>query len=339
MKKSKILMAAGICALAIVTGCGEKSTDAEKTAGSYVTLGEYKGIEITAIPDVTDTEVEDELISRFRDTVAEGDTVNIDYSGKKDDVVFEGGTAQGQYLTIGSGSFIDGFEDGLIGVKVGDTVDLDLTFPDPYENNPDLAGAAVVFTVTVNAIDGVVGAEMTDEVITANTDYATVDEYRAAVKEELQTAIDNEKKSALWESVSQNSVINAYPEDEVEAYIAELTEYYELMASYYGVDLATLLSLYGLSEEQFKTECEEAARQQIASYLVLEAIAETEGMTVTEEEIEAEIAEGMELYGNGMTREEFLEYYGGEETAKENVKDNLIYEKVLDFLLTECKEV
>lgn len=328
MKKRMTLLAAGICALAVLTGCGAK-----KDASDYVTLGQYKGVEITAIPDVTDEEVETELAARFRGTVEEGDTVNIDFVGKKDDVAFEGGTAQGTELTIGSNTFIDGFEEGLIGVKVGETVDLDLTFPDPYENNPDLAGAPVVFTVTVNSINGVVGAEMTEEVIKANTSYATVEEYRAAVKEELQTLINNEKQSAIWEIVRANATINGYPEDEVEAYVNDVMSYYQSMASYYGIDMATLLGVNGLTEEQFKNDCEEAARQEIAKYMVLEAIAEAEGLTVSQEEIEEQITEGMELLG--ADREAAVEYYGGEET----IKEYLLYYKVLDMLLAECVEV
>lgn len=328
MKKRMKLMAAGICAMALLTGCG-----GEKTASDYVTLGQYKGVEITAVPDVTDEAVETELVARFRDTVEEGDTVNIDYVGKKDDVAFDGGTAQGQELTIGSNTYIDGFEEGLVGVKVGETVDLDLTFPDPYQNNPDLAGAPVVFTVTVNSINGVVGAEMTDEVVAANTSYATVDEYRVAVKEELQELIDNEKKTALWEKVHGNATIKGYPEDEIEAYVNDVLSYYQSMASYYGIDLATLLSANGLTEEQFKSDCEETARQETGRYMVLEAIAEAEGMTVSQEEVEEKIAEGMELLG--ADRATAIEYYGGEET----IKEYLLYYKVLDMLLAECVEV
>lgn len=328
MKKRGTFLAAGICALALLTGCG-----GEKTASDYVTLGEYKGIEIEAIADVTDEQVETEMVSRFRDKVEEGDTVNIDYVGKKDGEAFAGGTAQGQSLTIGSDSFIDGFEDGLIGVSVGDTVDLNLTFPDPYQNNPDLAGAAVVFTVTVNSIDGIVGAEMTDEVITANTAYATVDEYRIAVKEEMQGNIDGQKQSAIWEKVRANATIKSYPEDEVEAYVNDVMNYYQSMASYYGIDFATLLSANGLTEEQFKADCEESAREEVAKYMVLEAIAEKEGLTVSEEEVEEQIAEGMELLN--AERDAAIEYYGGEDV----IREYLLYYKVLEMLLNECVEV
>lgn len=131
---------------------------------SNVTLsGDYKGLELSIAKqtEVTDEDVENIAIQTYnqmgaksnveKTVVESGDTVNIDFEGKKDGVAFDGGTSQGYNLTIGSGSFIDGFEDGLIGVNVGDTVDLNLTFPEGYQN-ADLAGQDVVFTVTVNFI-------------------------------------------------------------------------------------------------------------------------------------------------------------------------------------------
>ena len=127
MKNKKKVVAAALCVVMLLVGCGGKgSADYSK----YVTLGQYKGIEITAVPDPTEEEVETALTSRFREEVQLGDTVNIDYAGTLDGVAFNGGTANGQELAIGSHSFIDGFEDGLIGVKIGETVDLNLRFPD-----------------------------------------------------------------------------------------------------------------------------------------------------------------------------------------------------------------
>ena len=132
----------------------------------YVQLGEYKGIEVTAQDTtVTDEDVETELQSQVENatpiyeeitegTVADGDVVNIDYEGTLDGVAFDGGTDTDFNLTIGSGQFIDGFEDGLIGKNIGDTVELNLTFPEDYTVNSDLAGQDVVFTVTINYVQG-----------------------------------------------------------------------------------------------------------------------------------------------------------------------------------------
>lgn len=330
MKKGLRVMAAGLCAMLILAGCGSK---AEGDYSKYVTLGQYKGIEITKVPDVTEEELETEMASRFRDTVADGDTVNIDYVGTKDGVAFDGGTAQGQSLTIGSNTYIDGFEEGLVGVKVGDTVDLNLTFPDPYKNNPDLAGKPVVFTVTVNSINGVVGAELTEEVIAANTMYDSVDAYRESVREELQLIKDNQKLTQIWAIVQETTTISGYPKEKVEEYANDMKSYYEGMASMYGTDLATLLSTSGMTEETFNQQCQEYGQEECAKYMILEMIAKAENITVSEEEFNEEIDKAVKE--SGMEKETLLEYYGGEEL----VRENLLYNKVLEFLLENAVEV
>lgn len=336
MKKSMKVMAAGLCALLVLAGCGDKGQTADKGAedySSYVTLGQYKGVEIPAVPDVTEEELEAELAGRFRAVVEEGDTVNIDFTGMKDGVAFEGGTAQGQSLTIGSGSYIDGFEDGLIGVNVGDTVDLNLTFPETYEPDPSMAGQAVVFTVTVNSIKGIVGPEMTDEVIAANTSYATVEEYKESVREEFQLAKDNERLEAIWAIVQANTQISGYPEELVKEYADSMKSYYEGMAAMYGIDMATLLAANNMTEEQFNQDCTQYGQDEAAKYMTLEMIAQTESIAISDEEFEQELAEVLEQ--STMEREALLEYYGGEE----QVRESLLYNKVLEFLLEQAVQV
>lgn len=193
MKKKTLGLLAAILSVCMLAGCGAKdtgdgtgaATDAgtESTAlkdmdvDKYVTLGEYKGLAVSVDTVEVDEDEWDTLVNNvyYGNITAEnggimdravetGDTVNIDYEGKKDGVAFDGGTAQGYDLTIGSGNFIAGFEDGLIGVMPGETVDLDLTFPENYGNS-DLAGQAVVFTVTVNYIQPAQDGEFSDEII------------------------------------------------------------------------------------------------------------------------------------------------------------------------------
>jgi hypothetical protein len=193
MKKKTLGLLAAVLSVAMLAGCGAKDTGngtgtatgagTESTAlkdmdvDKYVTLGEYKGLEVSVDTVEVDEDEWDTLVNNvyYGNITAEnggitdravetGDTVNIDYEGKKDGVAFDGGTDQGYDLTIGSGQFIAGFEDGLIGVMPGETVDLDLTFPENY-GNADLAGQAVVFTVTVNYIQPAQDGEFSDEVI------------------------------------------------------------------------------------------------------------------------------------------------------------------------------
>lgn len=331
MKNKRKILAAGLCALMLLVGCsGKGSTDYSK----YVTLGQYKGIEITAVPDPTEEEVDTALAARFREDVREGDTVNINYVGTLDGEAFSGGTANGQELTIGSNSFIDGFEEGLVGVKIGETVDLNLTFPDPYKNNPDLAGKAVVFTVTVNGINGIVGPEMTDEVVAANTSYENIAAYKESVREELQTEVDSQKLSSIWEIIQANTKISGYPKEEVEAYANEMKSYYETMATlYYGIDLKTFLSTISVTEEEFNQECQTYGEKQTARDMTLAMIAEAEKISVSEEEFNQEVDNAVSQ--SNQDRETWLKNYGGEEA----VRKSILYNKVLDFLLEQAVEI
>ena len=162
MKKKIIAALGGICTVVVMTGCGNKGISNDK-----ITIKQYKGLEVEKVDpvEVTDTDVEDSINSTLQTKstqnditdrpAQEGDVVTIDYEGKKDGVAFDGGTAQDQQLELGSGSFIDGFEDGIVGHNIGETFDLNLTFPEDYKSE-DLAGQAVVFTVTLDKISEVI---------------------------------------------------------------------------------------------------------------------------------------------------------------------------------------
>ena len=142
-----------------------------------------------------------------------------------DGVAFDGGTAQGVDLTIGSGRFIPGFEDQLIGAKVGETTTIKVTFPDPYQNNPDLAGKEAEFTVTINKISKTVTPELTDTLVQSlpNSTAKTVDEYKNTVKQQLtdykQQQADYMIQNTIWQQVMDNAELKKYPEGEVEQYV------------------------------------------------------------------------------------------------------------------------
>ena len=171
MMKKRNRLLADLAMAGVLAACGSKKDESglkylsDFKAEDYVKLGEYKGVEISvAEPEVTQEALEGAISVMLSEdskvepvevtgrSVKAGDSVNIDYEGKLDGVAFEGGTAQGADLIIGSGRFIGGFEAGMIGMEIGETRDLDLSFPDPYTPNPDLAGKPVVFTVKVNSI-------------------------------------------------------------------------------------------------------------------------------------------------------------------------------------------
>lgn len=335
---------------AVTEASTETDTEAEETeakaerpdyqAADYVTLGEYKGLKVQIDLTASEDEIEEELNSAISQadvmeeitegTVAEGDIVSIDYEGKLDGEAFDGGTAKDYDLEIGSGSFIDGFEDGLIGVNVGDTVDLNLTFPENYFSE-DLAGQEVVFTVTVHAIKRM--PELTDELVSTMTDgeYTTVDDYKASIRASLEEEKAGQRDamimSELFTQVAANATINEYPEVMVDYGVQEMSDYYVDMAESFSMEFADFLSMYlGMTEEEFNEQVVLAVQQNLQQEMYLKAIAETEGIELTEEEYEAGCEKYAETYGME-SAEELVENYG-----ESVVRLSLLQEKVLEFL-------
>lgn len=345
MKKKIMLLAAVTLAAGMLSACGKDAAYlSEIKASDYVTLGEYKGIEVTQ----TEPEVTDEYVDSYieylrsqravtvevtdRTTVQEGDTVNIDYAGYRDGVAFEGGTAQGDSLTIGSGRFIDGFEDGLIGTSVGETVTLDLTFPDNY-TNADLAGAAVTFDVTVNSISVSETPELTDELVQefGIAECSTVEELRTYVYdvfyEEAVSMYEDAIASDITQAVMANSIFSEPPEKMVKRYQDVLLESMTAQASSYGVNLDTfMMNYYGMDTESYMAVFQEDAVTMAQQYIMFQAIADAEGLNPTKDEI----AQKME--------EEALEFgYESVDAFKEEVGEEVFYEYLIsetamDFL-------
>ncbi len=275
-------------------------------AADYVKPGEYKGVEVKADqPEVTDERmdsyIEDMLCINPDRGVIEGDTVNIDYAGTLDGVAFDGGTAAGQDLGIGSGQFVPGFEDGLIGAEVGETVEVPLTFPENYHE--ELAGKDVVFTVTINSITAAEPQELTDEFVKRlDIGLGTVEEYRQYVYdtlyEEASAAYEQQVEDAAMTAVFAQCEFTAEPpqamvDRHVDTLISNLTS----QAAAYGLSLPQLMEVYGMDEEaymkEFRTEAVEYAKQQI----MIKAIADAEGLQVTEEEFRQELEKLAQLSG------------------------------------------
>lgn len=350
MKKRNALILLLCCLAIVLTGCSKNNNETtapateattegsteeaipggrtEYKALDYVTMGEYKGLEVAA----ADVEVKEEEIQEVVDgvlaklhtevtdrAVAEGDTVNIDYEGLKDGVAFQGGTAQGTDLTIGSGQFIPGFEDGLIGAEVGKEVALNLTFPEEYKNNPDLAGKEVVFNVTVNYIKGEV-TELTDELVAENFPYATVTEYTDAIKETLR---EQKVWGKCFEQIIANAPINDYPAAKDE-FIEQQKTGLSQQAAMYGMDLAGILeAFYQLTEEEFVNKLVIPAFEE---EMRIHAIAETENLEVTEEEFQASIDELAAQ--NKVTADDVIAYYG-----EAYLRESFLYKQVFDLVI------
>ena len=352
---------------ALVTGCGNADTDtAESTQESvvesenaaeaetedfgpeaylsginvadYVTLGEYTGVEVSVDAPVVTDEYLDSYIDYVLQSnmvktevtdrpVEEGDIVNIDYEGKIDGVAFDGGTAQGYDLTIGSGAFIDSFEDGLIGAQSGETLDVNVTFPEDYPGE-EVAGKDAVFTVTVNSISVESLPELTDEFVQGlDVGVNTVEEYRQyaydLLMEEEQNTHDSNAEVAILEAVMANSELQDPPEDMTNRYYSRMIDNMTYYASMYGYDLETFLSIQGTSEDAIRESSVQAGQE----IITMQAIAEAEGLSVTDEELDAEI----ESNAGSLGYDDVEEYRASLDV--EGYREYMMSEKVLDFLL------
>ena len=347
-----------------LAGCGNTATEGNKTEVSseneteevqislseinvdeYVTLGEYKGLEVEAtLIEITDAEIENKIEEyrqanaqlqevTDRNMVQEGDIANIDYVGKKDGVAFDGGSDTGYDLTIGSGSFIAGFEEGLVGVEVGETVDLNLTFPENYHED-SLAGAEVVFTVTVNSISKMEAPEVTDEYVQSLEveGVTTVEGWRQYIKDALETTARDEYKYEvqlqLLEKIMENATVKEAPEALQMIYKNVTNSQMEYQAAYYGIDLESFIEMaYGLDMETYDAEITAAAAESAKLALICKKIGDIEGLDITDEELEASIEANYLSWG-----------YASVEECKANMdeesyRDDLLIDEVLELLM------
>ena len=205
MKKIALFCLCSLTAIAVLTGCSDSGATGINENLGTATLAEYKGVKVNVpAPEVTDEEVQQKIDTALSQNpkevevdraAQEGDVVNIDFKGSQDGVEFAGGSAQGQDLELGSGSMIDGFEDGLMGAKKGDKKELNLTFPENYREE-SLAGPAVVFEVTVNAVKEKQDAVLDDEFVQGISEYQTVEEYKESIRSDL---MEQKEKSADYQ--------------------------------------------------------------------------------------------------------------------------------------------
>ena len=349
MKKKIAALAAGICAASLIfTGCSSE------VSNDYVTITKYKNVEVDKVDttEITDDDVESQINSVLQanstttevtDRAAqEGDTVTIDYVGKKDGVAFDGGTATGAQLTLGSGTYIDGFEDGVIGHKIGDTFDLDLTFPENY-GQTDLAGQAVVFTVTLQGISETNVPELTDEFVKTVSDTATtVEEYKKEVKESMETSNEENQTSTLkeeaWQAVLSNTTVNKYPKKELKSMISTITDRYKSMADSYGLEFADFLEQYmGMDEDTFTSEATKAAKDQVKANLAADLIIEKAKIDVSDKALEAKYKEYAETYGYEDV--DALKNTMEEAGNLENLEKTARLDIVEDWVADNCKQV
>lgn len=342
--------------MTMLTGCGKKVDGVDQQGmidkyAAYCDLLDYKGLEYKETKStVTDADVKNKIDSLLQQyatktqvkegTVADGDNVNIDFVGSIDGVEFEGGNSNGAGydLTLGSGSMIPGFEDGIVGHKVGETFNIKATFPENYGKD-QLNGKEADFKITINYLTQTELPEYNDAFVASYTDAASVLEYEDSVRKDLveqyEQSDKSQNESAIMQVLVEKTTYNEYPQQEMQDLIDKSIAQQEQAASSYGYSLGDYVTArYGFSDEDsFRQYIQGLAEDYIKEKIAVCAVAKDAGITVTKEEVDN-------------YRKKIMDYYSYEDESKleENYSsEDIVYyalaEKVVDFLLENGKGV
>jgi trigger factor len=321
---------------------------AEVALKPAVTLPEYKGIEVTkAELEVTDEDVEKELQKELENNArtvdvtdraaANDDTVDIDFDGYCDGEQFDGGKSEGYSLKLGSGSFIDNFEDQIVGHNIGDEFDVNVTFPENYQAT-ELAGKPAVFKVKLNGIKAKEIPAADDDFAQDVSEFDTLDEYKASLREKIaQMKADTAKRDQRDEAIQKIAdgceidIPEAMIDTQTNSMINEIAQ----NLAQQGIPMSMYYQVTNTNEESLKAQYKGQAEQQIRVALALEAIAEAEGIEVTDEDINAELEKMAENYG--MDPKTLLEI--ATDSDKENIRLDKKNEKAVDLVMESVVEV
>jgi len=320
---------------------------AEVALKPEVTLGKYKGVKIDKMDiDVTEEEIEAD-IARERDNAAriipvtdravkDGDMTVIDFEGFVDGIAFEGGKGEDYPLTIGSGAFIPGFEAALVGAEIGVETDVNVTFPEDYQAE-ELAGKAAVFKCTVKEIKEKELPELDDDFASEVSEYDTFAEYKESVKAKIVDRKTAAAKSAKEEEVVAAVVADAkmdIPEAMVETTQRQMVEEFAQRMQSQGISMEQYMQFTGMTPQMLLEQIKPQAMKRIQSRLVLEAVVAAEGITVTEEEFEAEATRMASSYMMEVDKVKELLGEGG----KQSVMEDLAINKAVEFVVENAKE-
>ena len=335
MKRKMTALMVGFCAVALLVGCGNSEISNDK-----IKIEQYKKLEVEQIEElkVTDADIENTIQSNLDTLELDvegraaqlGDVVYIDFEGKKDGVPFEGGTAPNQRLVLGEAGYTEGFEDGIVGHKAGETFDLDITFPADY-GVEELNGQAVVFTITLHEVKACYEGELTEEILPyLSTTAKTIEAYKEEIKDEMEksNAISARDSliSAAWEALLEKCVVLNYPAEEVEKEKENVKNSYSFYAMLYGLEIDEFIEQAGINLEK-------EAKSIICKSYATELIEEKENLTVTDKLYKEKLEELANI--QGATDLEQLE----KEYGKENLEKQIIEELVGDFLADNCVQV
>ena len=311
-----------------------------------VTLGDYKGLTVEVTKqEVTDADV-DARIEQDRQKVARtvdvegralenGDTVNLDYVGSVDGVAFEGGTAEGQTLTLGSNQFIPGFEEQMVGMNIGEEKNLNVTFPEQY-HAAELAGKAAVFHVKVNSATHTELPELNDEFAADASEYNTFAEYKDSIVKELNEKAAKNNEVAVENALVEKATANAQmdiPEAMIRDQVNYILREMQMRMAYQGLRLEDYLKYTGQTVEQLADMYKGEAEQRVKMELTLEAIRKAEGVEPTDEDVQKQIAEQAERMGQKV--EDFEKTLTDEQRGY--LKDSAAIQKVVELLKKDCK--
>lgn len=279
-------------------------------------------------------------LTETEDAAKEGDTVNIDFVGKMNGEAFDGGSGTGYDLVLGSGNFIDGFEDQLIGAKKGEKLEVNVTFPESYPNNPDLAGKPAVFDVTVNKVSTM--PELTDQWVKEHAEdmgskASDVASFRVEQQALLQAQVDYQYNNTIQQDALQQIVDTSEitVSDAMQKYAEDYVISQEVStAKQYGHGLADMLNMYGMSVDDFKEEISSYATDYAKQRMVVAAIANEQGIKSSDQLIDELAVELSGLAGKELNKIQLIEQYGGDA-----VKDEAVNKAVLDYVQTQVKVV
>ena len=325
--------------------CGKDGVVFKCTVAVYpeVTLGQYKGLEAPkAEVNVTDEDVDNRLnemadrnsrlVSVERE-IQKGDTADIDFEGFDNGVAFDGGKGENFDLEIGSGSFVPGFEDQLVGMKAGEEKDIDITFPENY--TPELAGKPVVFHVKVNEVKHKEVPAIDDEFAKDVSEFDTLKELKADIKkkmiEERTTAAQRAFEDVLMTKVAEG-VKADIPEEMIELQAQQLVDGFKQQLAAQGIPYDQYLKMTGMEEAKIMADAKEPAANQVKMDLAIRAIIKAEGLEVSDEEVEAEMKNVADKYGMDLdTVKKYL--------RTEDVKEQVMREKVIKVVADSAKAV
>lgn len=347
-----------VIAIILVFVNNKQSKEYNYDLSKYVKVGNYKGLEYTSQKaSVTDEEVDVEIQRRLQKAaktensktgkVENGDTINISFVGKIDGKEFEGGSSESTDITVGTTQMIDGFVEGLIGKNVGESVTLNLKFPDDY-GKTDLQGKAVEFKVTINSKKKISVPKLNASFVKKNSKFTTVKEYKEGVKKELlnqkQKSIDSTVKQELWSRIINKSKAKKYPEKELNEAMSQankLEESYKAQAQNYGMEWETYLKTVMRTDKKgFEKLKQEYAKNIVFNRMVMYSIARSENISLSNREYKKEILKILE--DNGYDEESFKKAFGKDiETYadEQNWRQKILFDKVLDKVMKDGKKV